>query len=112
MIPGPVAVSLNGRSDTRSTAGAAEAPLASDSDAPSSPNAGTTSFRCFRVEPCFVFGIREILPSPVRCSLAPQKNREGYRDHDNQQMNEPFRGPFLQRQTKTKNVDEARARRD
>src|SRR4051794_10455988 len=92
MIPGPVTVSLNGRSDRRSTAVAAEAPLASDSDTPTSPNAGTTSFRCFRVEPCFVFGILEILQSPCsRAALAPQKNRAGYRDHDNSQMKEPFR---------------------
>src|SRR3954471_7144703 len=65
MIPGPVAVSLKGRSDTGSTAAAADAPLASDNDMPTTPNTGTTSFRCFRVEACFVFGILEVPPRPI-----------------------------------------------
>src|SRR4051812_20010841 len=64
MTPGPVAVSLNGRFDTGSTAVAADAPLASDNDTPTNPNAETLSFRFLRIDACFVFSILEILPSP------------------------------------------------
>jgi hypothetical protein len=47
---------LDGISDTE-PAVAADAPLASDKDTPTTPNAGTTSLRRFRFEACFVTAI-------------------------------------------------------
>jgi hypothetical protein len=58
MISRPIAVPRDGVEDT-STAGtaAADAPPASDIETPTSPNAGTTSFRRVRFEARFVSGI-------------------------------------------------------
>jgi hypothetical protein len=52
-------VSLKGMSDAGPTTAAADAPLANDKETPTTPSAGTTSFRRFRGEACFVFGILE-----------------------------------------------------
>jgi hypothetical protein len=61
-------VSLKGMSDTEAVA--ADAPLAKDKDTPTTPNAGTSSFRRFRVEACFVFGISALLPA-----MLPKRQR-------------------------------------
>jgi hypothetical protein len=69
MIPGPVAGSLKGMSDSGPTTAAADA-LANDKETPTSPSAGTTSFRPFRGEACFVFGIlQSSKPMLRRCRV-------------------------------------------
>jgi hypothetical protein len=47
---------------------AADAPLASDKDTPTTPNAGTTSFRRF----CFVTAIVESSMNSSTCSRSPE----------------------------------------
>jgi hypothetical protein len=69
--PGPVAVSFDGMSVTE-PAVAADAPLASDKDTPTTPNAGTTSFRRFRFEACFVTAIVESSMNSSTCSRSPE----------------------------------------
>jgi hypothetical protein len=54
MNSGRAAASFVGRS---ATAAVAEVPPANDSDTPTAPSAGTTFFRRFRFEACFVNGM-------------------------------------------------------
>jgi hypothetical protein len=62
-------VSLKGMSDSGPTTAAADA-LANDKETPTSPSAGTTSFRRFRGEACFVFGIlQSSKPMLRRCRV-------------------------------------------
>src|SRR4051794_21775315 len=75
--PGPVAVSLDGVSET-DPAVAADAPLASDKDTPTTPNAGKTSFRRFRFEACFVTAIVESSMNSSTCSRSPRSGRVGF----------------------------------
>ena len=75
--PGPVAVSFDGMSVTE-PAVAADAPLASDKDTPTTPNAGTTSFRRFRFEACFVTAIVESSMNSSTCSRSPRSRRVGF----------------------------------
>ena len=58
-------MSLKGMSDAGPTTAAADAPLANDKETLTTPSAGTTSFRRFRGEACFVFGILEVLQAHV-----------------------------------------------
>jgi hypothetical protein len=69
--PGPVAVSFDGVSATGPAIPAADAPPASDKDTPTTPNAGTTSFRRFRFEACFVNGIVASSMPSSKCSSSP-----------------------------------------
>jgi hypothetical protein len=56
-------------SDSGPTTAAADA-LANDKETPTSPSAGTTSFRRFRGEACFVFGIlQSSKPMLRRCRV-------------------------------------------
>ena len=62
-------MSLKGMSDSGPTTAAADA-LANDKETPTSPSAGTTSFRRFRGEACFVFGIlQSSKPMLRRCRV-------------------------------------------
>jgi hypothetical protein len=65
VIPGPDAVSLKGMS---ATSVAADAPLAKDKDTPTTPNAGISSCRRFRVEACFVSDM-----SALRSAMLPKR---------------------------------------
>ena len=58
-------MSLKGMS---ATSVAADAPLAKDKDTPTTPNAGNSSFRRFRVEAFFVSGM-----SALRSAMLPKR---------------------------------------